>query len=143
LPTGSRSAVTLIEILAGLVILATLLVSAAMARGRFLRQCAEADEKLRLAEAADHMLAQWSLNLGAVRVPSEGSVPAMRGFRWKASRVHDLSAERLSAEIVHVDFFREGDRKRLFSVDLLRHVYPKPMPIAPPPAAATPGRIAP
>src|SRR5947207_9417863 len=79
-----RRGVTLVEVLAGLLLLATVLASALIARGRFLRQWAEADQRLAAAHAADAMLATW---LGApassLVVPAQGAVPDLVGYSWR------------------------------------------------------------
>ena len=51
---------TLLEVLLGLAILATLLTSVVIARGRFMRQWADADRRSRLLAAADHLMEELS-----------------------------------------------------------------------------------
>src|SRR5437667_12469498 len=78
-----RAGVTLVEVLAGLLLLGTVLASALIARGRFLRQWAAADQRLAAAHAADAMLATW---LGApapsAAVPGPGAVADLNGYSW-------------------------------------------------------------
>ena len=45
--------------LAGLVVLGTLLAAVAIARGRFLRQWADADRRIVVTQAANRLLARW------------------------------------------------------------------------------------
>ena len=76
-----RPAMTLVEVVGGLALLATLLVAALLAQGRYMRQAASADRRLQAVTAADALLTSWRLDPRSL--PHSGvlaSSPAMRGF---------------------------------------------------------------
>src|SRR4051812_22492085 len=84
---------TLIEVLAGLVVLGTLLAAVAIARGRFLRQWADADRRIVVTQAADRLLAQWfSGPAPSVPVHGDGSLEALPGCEWRTSVLQDAGS---------------------------------------------------
>src|SRR5436309_3173648 len=102
-----RRAVTLVEVLAGLLLLGTVLASALIARGRFLRQWAEADQRLAASRAADAMLATW---LGApassLAVPAQGTVPDLHGYSWRTRWApHTRDADALRVAVARLEIF--------------------------------------
>ena len=122
----SRNGVTLIEVLAGLVVLGTLLVSVAVARGRFVRQWSEADRKLAAVQAADAQVARWLAGPGdAVPVNAEGAVDALPNCVWRTRIIPDAAAAKLGAAVVR---FEIADRTRgdavLVNVDFLLRARP-------------------
>ena len=106
MPPGGRrrSALTLTEVVAGLVLLTTVLSAVFVARGRFLRQYADADRKLAASRAVDVMIADW-LAGPADRVPvrGEGELPGVKGCQWKTSRVTDTTAQALGTKLVRLE----------------------------------------
>src|SRR5215212_1472456 len=106
-PTSSRRrakrsrralAVTLIEVVAGLVILATVLASVTIARGRMLRQWADADRKLAATRAADAMIAQWVADSDlAAPVAARGAVAGVEDCTWRTQLRRDPNAAALGA----------------------------------------------
>src|SRR6267142_1532167 len=64
-PRGKARGATLIEALAGLVVLGTLLVSITIARGRFVRQRAVAEQKIAAATAVDALVSRWMAGNGS------------------------------------------------------------------------------
>ena len=142
-PGRRRPASTLIEVLAGLVVLGTLLVSVAITRGRFMRQWSDADKRLQATQAADAQLAIWLATPKAdVPVPAVGPLDGAPGFSWRTSFVRDPAAGLMSATIVRMQVFetRSPAKAPIFSVDFLRHVYPPPKPATAPGADLT-GKI--
>src|SRR3954469_11649587 len=96
LPTFSRapaSGATLIETLAGLVILGTLLVSITIARGRFIRQRALAEQKIAAAAAVDRLVAKWMAGTGsAIPASAQGPVDGLANHTWRTHLIHDRGA---------------------------------------------------
>src|SRR6266404_4194709 len=116
-----RRGTTLIEVLAGLVILGTLLVSVAAARGRFLRQWAEADRRLAIVKATDAMMANW-LAGPAQNVPlrGEGPLSGVSECVWRARIVPNPEARHLGAVVVRAEVFDRsvpGRREPLLGVE--------------------------
>ena len=126
-----RLAMTLIEVVVGLVILGTILASLAIARGRFARQWAAADRKLTAAKALDGLIAEWMqrpfvpLNRQG---PLPGTMPGTRDFIWRTTALRNRDAAPLLAAIVRVEVF-DRDEKRdqapIVIVDLLVHAAPR------------------
>jgi hypothetical protein len=114
--------VTLIEVVAGLVVLAVLVSSLTLARGRLTRQWADSNTKLQAVEATDRMLASWvgttTDGVDAIPVPASGALAGVEGCTWRTAARGDLAATRLGATVVHLDVFRGPTR--LLSVDLLK-----------------------
>lgn len=92
--------------LAGLVVLGTLLASAAIARGRFMRQWADADRKLRVTQAADAMMGRWMADPVA-RVPlhAAGTLPGAAECDWRTQVVADPAIAALGVYKVRLDVF--------------------------------------
>lgn len=125
--TGSRPrGVTLIEIVAGLVILGTLLVSVSIARARFLRQWAEADRKLTAVRAADKLMARWMSGPPQnVPLAGEGPLEGAANFTWRTRIFRDPAASDLGALLVRLevnDLAAPAGRKQPgFAVEFLVH----------------------
>jgi type II secretory pathway pseudopilin PulG len=98
---------TLIEVLAGLVVLGTLLVAVAVARARFIRQWSEADRRLRATRATDAMLATWFTGDSAsIPTNARGLLDdAPTDFAWRTHAVPNRDAAELGATIVRLDVF--------------------------------------
>src|SRR5437016_4406954 len=115
-PRGTRAAMTLIEIVAGLVILGTILASLAIARGRFARQWADADRRLAAARSLDALIAQW-MDASPPQVPlnRQGTLGDNTKLIWRTRVLRDPSAARLGAAVVRVEVFQRGMEERSLS----------------------------
>src|SRR5438477_11640215 len=124
-----RRATTLIEVLAGLVVLGTVLTSVAVARGRFLRQWKEADDRLTAAHAVDELIGAW-MSSGGVPTPSAGSFTQLARVSWRTRYVQNRPAEQLGAAVVRVEALsnRQVELRPIVSVDLLVHRTPTTAP---------------
>jgi hypothetical protein len=114
--------VTLIEIVAGLVVLAVLVSAVLMARGRLMRQWSESERKLSATAAADRMIAGWvgGENADSIPVPASGRLEGVEGCFWRTNWISQPMAARVGAGVVRLEVF-EGER-RVLSVDLLKHL---------------------
>lgn len=125
---GARSGTTLIEVLAGLVVLATLLTSVAIARGRFLRQWADADRRLAVAHSIDRLLGQWLADSSTdIPAPGQRALEDVRGCYWRTSVIRDLQAAKVGAVIIRIEVFdlnRPGARA-VYAIEFLHHVKPR------------------
>ena len=119
---------TLIEIVAGLVILGTILASLAVARGRFARQWAAADRKLVAAKALDELIAEW-MQTPRVPVNREGALPGAKGFIWKTRAARNPETALLQTAVVRVEVFDRREKVAnappVIGVDLLVHAVPR------------------
>jgi len=113
---------TLIEVLAGMVILGTVLTSVAIARGRFLRQWRDAEQKLVAGRAVDELIGGWMNGSGAPPVPGEGTLGEMPGYVWRTRYVPSRAADELNAAVVRVEVL--SDVKPVMAVEILVHRMP-------------------
>jgi hypothetical protein len=97
-------------VLAGLVLLGTVLSSALIARGRFLRQWREADDTLSAARLAEPLLEEWmSMPAGTAPVPGEGPMPGSPQLRWRTMWLRNPAASRVGARLARVEVYPAGD----------------------------------
>jgi type II secretory pathway pseudopilin PulG len=111
---------TLVEVIAGLVILGTILASLLIARGRFLRQDIRAQRQIQAIRALDHLAHQW-MNGPAAAVPiaSSGPLPGADNQTWRTRIVPDPSAAMLNARVLRIDVLDPAERQPIASLDLL------------------------
>ena len=116
----------MIEVLAGLLVLGTLVVSVLIARGRFAAQMAQADERAAAIKALDAQVTTW-LSGPPQNVPigRQGALPDAPGAFWQTRLIHQPSADRLDAAVLHVVVFKRltGSTRmlELASLDVLLH----------------------
>jgi prepilin-type N-terminal cleavage/methylation domain-containing protein len=118
----SRPGVTLIEVIAGLVVLAVLVCAVTLARGRFMRQWEAAQRRVLAAEALDRMLAGWVGSEGndSIPVPARGTLAGVEGCAWRTEWVAEPGAARLGAGVVRVEVVEAG--RRVMSIDVMKHL---------------------
>jgi type II secretory pathway pseudopilin PulG len=114
---------TLIEVLAGLVVLGTVLASVTIARGRFMFQAARAQQKLQATRAVDEMLSSWlSGPPQNIPVPSQGAIGGSSTLIWRTQYAPHLSAQSLDAHVVRIDVVDRANRGEVvLSIDFLVH----------------------
>ncbi len=123
---------TLVEVIAGLVVLGTLLAAVTVARGRFLRQWAEADRRLQATRAVDALLSEWlSGSPQAVPIRSQGLLAGGAANQiWRTQVIKDAAAAELGAIVVRLEVFNtQAPRKPTLTVDFL---LPSPRPATTP-----------
>jgi hypothetical protein len=115
-------------VIAGLVVLGTVLASVVVARGRFLRQRALADRQLRAIEAADRLVDGWTAggtSFDAVPRFGAGPLPGVEGYRWRTAERRDPGAAALASHVIRVEVWgREAEAQRqrpIVTLDLLVH----------------------
>ena len=114
---------TLIEIIAGLVVLAVLISSLTMARGRFLRAWSQSQRKLEATAAVDRMLSGWIGGTGgddSIPVPGQGALNGVEGCSWRTNWVIEPAASRLGAGVVRLEVIDAG--RRLLAVEMMKQV---------------------
>ena len=120
-----RRGATLIEVLAGLVVLGVLVTSVTLARARMARQWAEAERRLAAARALDAMVAGWFDGPGeAIPTAGAGELAGAAGCTWRTTLYSDAAARELGAGVVRVEVM-DGRRRVILSLDLLKHVKPR------------------
>ena len=124
--TTRRPGATLIEVLAGLVILGTLLVSIAAARGRFARQWVEADRRLTAVRATDKMLGDWMAGAEqTIPIQAQGDLAGAPKCWWRTREIASRGADELRARVIRLEVFDRTIRSRepVFYVEFLIHDY--------------------
>lgn len=113
---------TLVEVIAGLALLATLLASILVAFGSQAAQIRAARDRLRAVEMADRLLSEWSSQNAIPAVGTEQSLPGTNDWRWRIVAGESAELESSGVSSVRVDVFRSketGTDQVLASVDLL------------------------
>lgn len=106
---GGRAGLTLIEVVAGLALLATLLVAVLTTKARVTRQWATARQQLRATDAADALLSAWWLNPGQFPRDSHGLVPGEPGMAWHTRVVPNETLNRLDTTVVRLEVLDRGN----------------------------------
>jgi hypothetical protein len=100
---------TLLEVVAGLALLASLLGALVMAKARYARQAAAADRRVEAVAAADELLAAWHQNPRALPLEFSGSgaVPGERRLAWRLRPVVNAGVEELGGRVVRLEVLDE------------------------------------
>lgn len=126
--TCSRArGLTLIEVVAALAILGTLLVGIVLAKSRHTHQLVRAQAQTRAVVAADELITGWWTSLDGVPIDEQGELPGDRPLRWQTRLVDNDEIAALGARVVRVELFDiadatargKGDGDPLVSVDLV------------------------
>jgi hypothetical protein len=100
---------TLVEVLAGSILLGTLLVTMLVANARLTNQAARAELRVRGCRIADQLLAQWWVDPGNFPCSDSGTIDASPGWRWQTTTLASTQAEALHAQAVRLSLFAPGD----------------------------------
>lgn len=138
-----RSGLTLLEVLAAVAILGTILVGVVMAKSRHTRQMAATGRQDAAVRAADELIAAWWASPRGVPIGESGGCGADGSLRWQTGVVANKEIEAMGARVVRVEVRSssasvDGQARPGVAVDL---VLPDPnrrprKPAAPRPAAA-------
>jgi hypothetical protein len=93
---------TLVEVIGGLALLATLLVATLLARTRYIHQAAVADRRLQAVRAADTLLAAWHQDTRSLPRAGAGIVPGDEQLTWRTQTLPSPEATDLGAVIVQL-----------------------------------------
>jgi hypothetical protein len=97
---------TLIETLAGLVILGTLLASLVVARSRYLHQWTLAGRRQQAIAAADALMTDWWPM--PTQFPRQGAGQiADKNLKWKMHVINDPDAQKLEVQVVRLEVFEQ------------------------------------
>jgi prepilin-type N-terminal cleavage/methylation domain-containing protein len=94
---------TLIEVVAAIAILGTLIAGIVMARSRHRHQLALTRRKSAAVRVADALLTDWWAVPGGVPVGESGLIPTDKSLRWETRRVINSDIEALGADVVRVE----------------------------------------
>jgi type II secretory pathway pseudopilin PulG len=99
---------TLVEVVLGLVLLATLLVAVLLTRARFVRQTASAQRRAAAVVAADELLSEWWGDRKKFPVDAEGAVKDRPELAWRTRLVADETAQSLGGRVVALEMLDRG-----------------------------------
>lgn len=105
LTPSSRAGLTLIEVIAAIAILGTVLVGIVMAKSRHTRQMALTQRYTDIVHATDDMVSRWWLNERSVPAPASGHVGEDTSITWQTRLVASPKLRRLDAEVVRLEVF--------------------------------------
>jgi hypothetical protein len=101
---------TLVEALAGMTILGTLLAGIIVADARLIRHSGQAGRQVEACEIADGLLETWWAKKETFPRNAAGEVQGHKGWRWRTRPVNKKVAEALAAEIIAVEVFAPDQR---------------------------------
>ena len=102
----SAAGLTLIEVVAGLALLATILASLLYARVRFARNLSIADARLQAVAAADALLTDWTASGRPIPPSGAGAIAGRPLLRWQTQPVASDEARRMQARVVRLTIRR-------------------------------------
>ncbi|HSW49057.1 MAG TPA: hypothetical protein VLH09_02730 [Bryobacteraceae bacterium] len=111
---------TLIEVLAGLAILASLLGAILLARSQHARQTVTAQRRLEAVQAADILLTGWWRDPQQFPRSASGPVTGNERLTWRTEIVNAPAASKLQVQIVRLEIRSPSDPgKPLVRVELV------------------------
>ena len=118
---GNRHGLTLIEVIAAMLLLGTLLVTLLLAFSRQAIQMERASQRLRVQEAAEEQLAEWHLQFGFAPVNEEGEFQIDgKTYRWQTRPIEQsIDRQFLLGKIVYEVFSTEDNKTPILSLELV------------------------
>ncbi len=110
-PCSRRAGLTLIEVIAAITILGTLLVGIVLAHARHTHQIALTQRKQLAARVADEMIGRWWTRPEGMPIGEAGVVDAAPSLVWETRIVANPPIERLGARALRLEI-READPPR-------------------------------
>jgi Tfp pilus assembly protein PilV len=101
-----KSGMTLVEVVAGLMLLATLLASLVTVKAGLMRQNRLAERRREAVSAADQLLAQWWQNPKTFPRSATGATPS--GLLWQTRVVPNPAAQAAGAQVVRLEVSDES-----------------------------------
>ncbi len=113
------SGITLVETLAGTVLLGVILAAMLTGTGRLFAGAARADHRRQACQAADEMLARWWLDRDRLPRAAQGPVPQHPGWTWRTQRRDAPLLRRLELEIVCLSIYASDDAAEAARVEVV------------------------
>jgi type II secretory pathway pseudopilin PulG len=120
-----RSAVqglTLVEVIAGLVLMATLLAGILVSFGNQAAQMRKSRDRLKAVELADRLLGDWSAQNAIPAIGTEQTLEGTKDWRWRLAEANSTDLDTVGLAAVRLEVFRRivgTPDQVLASVDLL------------------------
>ena len=93
---------TLVEVIGGLALLATLLVATLLARSRYVHQSTVAERRLQAVAAADALLTTWHQDTRGLPRDGSGLIPGDQELGWRTQTLSNADATDLGAVVVQL-----------------------------------------
>ena len=103
-----RRGLTLIEVVAGLALMATILVALLLLKTQFTHQLAASNERLRAVAAADSLLQDWWAAPATFPINKSGTIEIDRSLKWETHLVPNEAVSQLRARVVKLDILSEA-----------------------------------
>lgn len=97
--------VTLVEVIAALAIIATLVIVTLGAHSRLVKQWHRADLCLQGVDVAESLMSEWWENPQKIAHNDRGEVEEPKGWRWVTHSIHDEQLKDNNLEIVQLEVF--------------------------------------
>jgi hypothetical protein len=113
---------TLIEVVCGLALLATVLVSILLTRARAVRQSAIAQARVDAVHVADDLLARWWADPASFPRTAGGGVEGRPTLAWRTSPVANPPARLMGGDVVRLEILDrsiEGSREPVLAVEVV------------------------
>lgn len=104
---SAKAGLTLVEVLAALALLSTLLVGILMASNRHTEQIRRSRQTLEVLHRVDALLYRWTGSGGMVPRKANGQIPGRDELIWKTHVVSKQHRQRLGIELVRLEVFPE------------------------------------
>ncbi len=107
---SARTGLTLVEVVAGIALLATLLVSLLSAFRAHAAQIRSAQDRLRAIRIADELLATWMAAGVIPAVDEQESIPETTGWSWRIARAESSpDLQKLGAAAVRLEIVEASE----------------------------------
>ena len=119
---SSRRGVTLIEVVAGVLLLSTLLVSIILTHSRHALQVRKAQRRLAAIEATDNLLVRWFDSPHGVPLEREGTFHRRLGLAWRTTIIDRQQGQIFGADVARLEVFDLKDTeavKPIVTIDIL------------------------
>ena len=116
---------TLVEVVAGLALLGSLLVGLLLAKARYTRQSAIADRRLQAIAAADSILSTWHRDPKTLARSGSGTVSDDASLLWRSYVLANPPAEDLGGQVVRLEIIDSRNAQMLVGVDYVAEPPPK------------------
>lgn len=100
-----RAALTLLETVAALALLASLLAGILAAKSAFVRQWSKANQRTAAVAAADKLLANWWLEPRLLPRSAEGEIAGSPSLLWRTRPISNAGIEQLGGQAVRLEIF--------------------------------------
>jgi type II secretion system protein I len=122
---SSRNAFTLLEVVVGTTILASVLVSSMMAFGAHHRQARLAAAKLTAVSIADELLNQFSTSRTGIPSSDRGAIAGQRNWFWQTSLVGTTQPASVPLQVIRLEIIEvsnDGPARSLATVEVVKLV---------------------